>query len=533
MKKRLFAGALALLMIIGLLPVSSMLKKPVEAQAADPNKHVFLPYLGEGVTKVSDTNGIKVNTENGKVNGYFTVIAAKSTKIVSDSQTIDGVPCESYLDSNGKVSTSKAITFTTSKACSVKVYYKLQADTKNNTVKGNGISIYKMSNGKLDTTDSNCLVGSIKKPSDANPTSGSIDIGATDVETTYYIGDDNNKSYIYRIEVVEKSDNTSSYNYPVTIVDSKATQTETKTGVNNAGDEITLSATDKSANFRYWENSEGIIVSRSPEVNIPVYYGDTYTAVYKNNGAVVNYLTSYGQVLYTYTEDEYKALKNEPAGPVRYGYAFNGWSKNIGDDEVIVALEAKNSYDITPNYDSAQDTYEITINTEALGGSSVTKSYRVNEVVTATVSSDNFAYWKDETGKIVSYSPTYLFFANKKTTVTAFGGPAGKEDDAKAVITTVSSEKASDGSPVVIFEYNIPAGYHIDFAGVLAHKTLSGESLTVENGAYVIGDSDLSYTTYRYTLTSKAGVTWNVKPMLKYTYNGKTHTIYGDEITLK
>lgn len=35
MKKRLFAGALALLMIIGLLPVSSMLKKPVETQAAE------------------------------------------------------------------------------------------------------------------------------------------------------------------------------------------------------------------------------------------------------------------------------------------------------------------------------------------------------------------------------------------------------------------------------------------------------------------------------------------------------------------
>ena len=35
MKKRLFAGALALLMIIGLLPVSSMLKKPVETKAAE------------------------------------------------------------------------------------------------------------------------------------------------------------------------------------------------------------------------------------------------------------------------------------------------------------------------------------------------------------------------------------------------------------------------------------------------------------------------------------------------------------------
>ncbi len=35
MKKRLFAGALALLMIIGLLPVSSMSKKPIEAKAGE------------------------------------------------------------------------------------------------------------------------------------------------------------------------------------------------------------------------------------------------------------------------------------------------------------------------------------------------------------------------------------------------------------------------------------------------------------------------------------------------------------------
>lgn len=40
MKKRLIAGALALLMIIGLLPVSSMLKKPVEAQAAQNKFHM-------------------------------------------------------------------------------------------------------------------------------------------------------------------------------------------------------------------------------------------------------------------------------------------------------------------------------------------------------------------------------------------------------------------------------------------------------------------------------------------------------------
>lgn len=527
MKKRLFAGALALLMIIGLLPVSSMLKKPVEVQAAT---NEFTP---NNYSETTFNNGIVVGGDSD----YFKIYGKSSMGVKKNSLSwnVNGSTeeMESYFSTAGKMAYSNvkingskvkkvtgAIGFTTQKKATIKVYW---------SAKNKDISL------KCQIIDSNDSLSSISngevKPAtqteEYNPAAEytTFSVNPEGKSETYYLGGSDAVN-IYKILVVEES------NYPVKIFDSKAPRTETETGVNNAGDEITLKAADSSANFRYWENSEGIIVSRSPEVTIPVYYGDTYTAVYKDNGAVVNYLTSYGQVLYTYTEDEYKALTAEPAGPVRYGYAFNGWSKNVGDDEVIAALEAKNSYDITPNYDSAQDTYEITINTEALGGSSVTKSYRVNEVVTATVSSDNFACWKDETGKIVSYSPTYLFFANKKTTVTAFGGSAGKEDDAKAVITTVSSEKASDGSPVVIFEYNIPAGYHIDFAGVLASKTLSGDSLTVENRAYVIGDSDLSYTTYRYTVKSKSGVTWNIKPMLKYTYNGKTYTIYGNPITL-
>ena len=56
MKKRLFAGALALLMIIGLLPVSSMLKKPVEAQAAaDVNIHRCVTNTAVGANDFLDT----------------------------------------------------------------------------------------------------------------------------------------------------------------------------------------------------------------------------------------------------------------------------------------------------------------------------------------------------------------------------------------------------------------------------------------------------------------------------------------------
>lgn len=58
MKKRLFAGALALLMIIGLLPVSSMLKKPVEAQAAGTTK---VYQVADYTTKVKKNNYIADN----------------------------------------------------------------------------------------------------------------------------------------------------------------------------------------------------------------------------------------------------------------------------------------------------------------------------------------------------------------------------------------------------------------------------------------------------------------------------------------
>lgn len=324
---------------------------------------------------------------------------------------------------------------------------------------------------------------------------------------------------------------TNSYN--VTVNDSAKSDASEKTitGIYTEGATLTLSATGD--NFAYWKNSKDVIVGRDKIVNMPVYYGETYTAVY-NTEHKVNYLTAYEQVLYSYSKSEFTST-SVPEGPVRYGYAFTGWDTSY--DDIVKELDNNDVY-VRPTYKSADGeeyNYEITVDTENFDGNKVTKSYRVNEVVTATVSSDNFAYWQDEkTGKIVSYSPTYLFFANKATTVKAYTGGAGKEDDAKAVITKVSSEKASDNSNVVIFEYNIPAGYHIDFAGVVASKIVEVDSLVAEkDGVYVIGDNDLSYTTYRYTLTSKAGVTWNVKPMLKYTYNGITHTIYGDGITLK
>lgn len=528
MKKRLFAGALALLMIIGLLPVGSMLKKPVEAKADQTEqgssyKHVLdfnavnSLYKKEDngtLTKLSSTPGsagIKIQADGDT---FYSIISHKNTALQTLKSELTWsdkykaskglfLPAARKNDSNGFYPTIK---FSTSKNVLIKVWMTSTSYTSYSV----GVYQPKRTSGYNTITESSVTTENVN---DAAYVEISVE---NDSMNDYYIGCNQKNVVINKIEVQE-------YDYTININDG---DTKSKKYAVE-GETVKLTAAD-SSNFRYWVNSEGIMVSREAEVNIPVYYNDTYTAVYKDNGAVVNYLTKYGQVLYTYTEADYIALEKEPAGPVRYGYAFKGWSNGLNDKAVKDALAAGKSYDITPDYDSTES-YEITINTEALGGVSDTKSYGVNEVVTATVSSDDFAYW-EENGKIVSYSPTYLFFASKKTTVTAVKKTTVEIGDAnKAVITNVYTGIV-DGSPVAVFEYNIPADYYMEFAGVLASKTLSGDSLTVENGAYVIGDSNLSYTTYRYTVTISGDNTWYIKPMLKYTYNGNTYIKYGEEV---
>ena len=83
MKKRIFAGALALLMIIGLLPVSSMVKKPVATQAAEVEQTTY--------TLSADTQTLSANAKFN--NGVFIV---GSTAIGSTNKTIDGTAYKTY-----------------------------------------------------------------------------------------------------------------------------------------------------------------------------------------------------------------------------------------------------------------------------------------------------------------------------------------------------------------------------------------------------------------------------------------------------
>lgn len=501
MKKRIFAGALALLMIIGLLPVSSMFKKPMEVRAA--------------VLKVLDFSDYNLDKKEGLPTTVtdFTLYPHKSAG-QSVTDTIDNEEIKAY-EFGGKLSASNgvvssAIKFsinTNSKAVVI-------ANCRNTQTKANAIGIYKLVNGNVE------LVASVSENASENSYSDKLleIYNDSDTTTDYYIGFVNAKGRIHSLSVQE-------YDYKVAISDNGTDKTEYL----NEGELVKLNASG-SGDFAYWINSNGVIVGTERTLEIPAYYDVTYTAVY-NTAAKVDYLTSYGSVYKSFTLDE---LTEEPVGPTCYGYEFANWDMSLED--IKTKLNNNENVVVKPEYKSASNEYIITVDTTDLGGSRVTSTYGINTIVTATTSSNEFAYWVDASNNnntVLSYSSTYLFFANKDIEVKAVKGASGKDDNAKAVITNVS-KKTVDNTNVAIFEYNIPADYQITFAGVVASKTLTGDNLTAENnGAHVIGDRNLSYTTYRYTLSATKGTTWHVRPMMKYTYGGTTYTIYGQEITME
>ncbi len=487
MKKRIFAGALALLMIIGLLPVSSMVKKPMEAQAA-ATEYKFT---------VSSSNKFTADSKQG-TDDFFTV----NFKYSVDTKWNNIASVTKMQSKKGKIS------FDVKEKAVVTIKWGSTSDTDATIKLVNGSNI----NNYQETEK----VG--EKLKLTTSTFNAVEAGSYYIESTANV-------VINEISVVVGDDEQED-GYLVTIVDSA--NSESPVEYKNVKEGVSIKYTAQGADFAYWVNSYGVMVGTDRTLEIPAHYKVTYTAVY-NTGVKVSYLTSYGSVYKSFALDE---LTEEPAGPTCYGYEFANWDMSLED--IKTKLSNNENVVVKPVYKSASNEYTITVDTTDLGGSRVTSTYGINTIVTATTSSNEFAYWVDASNNtVLSYSSTYLFFANKDIEVKAVKGASGKDDNAKAVITNVSNTTV-DNTNVAIFEYNIPADYQITFAGVVASKTLTGDNLTAENnGAHVIGDSNLSYTTYRYTLSATKGTTWHVRPMMKYTYGGTTYTIYGQEITME
>ena len=492
MKKRLFAGALALLMIIGLLPVSSMLKKPVEAQAAQSTTY----------TLSADVDGA-LSTDNNPVKNFFTV-----SKINTTSKRLGN-----YTTAYSINDSDKTITFTIPNGAAAKVTAKW-------TTSNIGVGL-KISDTLIETANKkNVLIESV-----FNVESGTYTLERIGSKTAYL--------FSFEVTVTDPG-------YTITVNDEHA-DSATVTALYAEGSTLNLSA--KGTGLLYWKNSNGVIVATGDK-GIPVYYSDTYTAVYAKTGAKVEYLTPYGGVLKTYyAEDVKNADFKVPQGPTRYGYTFDGWDTDVNADNIDTLL-AYGDVTVKPKYKDADSNIKITVDTTDFDSiKRESSNITINTEIKASVSSDEFAYWAevDDTGKILnvlSYNSTYYFLANREIIVKAITkSAAGDNANAKPIITKVDYVTDTTGK-TVIYEYTVPKGYTMNFVGVLASTNKTNlESATVDSnvaGVYKLGASDeecSAYETFRYTLTITGTDTWYIKPIL--TYSGTSAgTEYGEVLTI-
>ena len=497
MKKRLFAGALALLMIIGLLPVSSMLKKPVETQAAEQTLTHKLQvatangalsaknYVGEdGFFKVGDNQSISVSSK----------ITFKDYSYGYDFKNNDR-----EIKFSVNTSATVNIKWTSSKSSNYMILNK----------EGSAAAVWE---GTGETQNKELHSKEIKITEGGN-----------------YTLTCKGQTYLYDLEVITQGNT-------ITINDEKANGTTApKTIVTSYSDGASVNLSAKGTDLLYWKNSNGVIVATGDK-GIPVYYSDTYTAVYAKTGAKVEYLTPYGGVLATYYADD---EITEPGGPTCYGYTFDGWDTDV--ETVKTSLADGKDVTVKPKYkDNTDLQHKITIDTTELGGLQSTNSYTVNTEVKASTTSDDFAYWADGDNNVLSYNSTYYFLANRDITVKAVKkSDSDTNANAKPIITKVKYDTATK---TIIFEYTVPEEYTINFAGVLASTNETNlNNAKVDNnaeGVYKLGTSECAgYKTVRYTLKNAGIDTWYVKPILTYkkateTNTTETNTIYGDVVTM-
>lgn len=497
MKKRFFAGLLACLMVVGLLPLS-MLLKPVSAKANTNEAHIF------DATKIGSTM-----KDGMLVDDYFTVSGDATKFGIKESEeknTGETWKCFRFngatkYDKKTKLPTKNYIKFTADKDVKITIKW-MNINGSTRSIKMLDSSAKEVLNQEATSEEKNCAKEITYK---------------TKKEDTYYIGNGGADVLIYSIEVEPM------VKFDVMINDSKSTETGNINLVVE-GETFTLKAAD-TTNFLYWVNSYGRIVSRDAEYSFPVYYSDTYTAVYKSEETTYNFMTDYDQVYKTYTASDLAI----PTSPVKYGYEFNYWK--IGETKVstveeIKAAGADTDVVIKPVYKEITENVSITIN-------GVTKEYKKNKEVTADATAlENFMYWyvpgDGGESKILSYSSLYSFFADDK--ITTISAKCGTDTVKKSGIITHITNDVNGDNKTFVFEFTVPDDYKIEFAGIVASST-SAEP-TLANYEYIRGrGSNAKTVRYSWTKTDAADKTWYVRPVLKYSdAEGNVTTIIADDV---
>ncbi len=318
------------------------------------------------------------------------------------------------------------------------------------------------------------------------------------------------------------------------------------------GTEITVAT--NSADFAYWKNSYGKILSRSNSYTFTVASADTITAVFNyvlDDKATVIFESLYDQVI-ARNQLELNETMMIPSVPYRNGYNALGWDMNgdgvfsFDSDTLNAAitrgLQAENqTVVIHPVYELKNNTYTVTIT-----GGTGSGTYHQNEVVQVVLdessipSGKKFSHWVDANNDIRSYSTTMVFYAERNEEITAVYVNSNEQVEVKGTATLIDIIKDTVNNKLTLVTLcTVPTGCSTNFAGIIVTNEsavgTSEDGFNAETALYIMGNST-NATTYRYTFTKTKvyeGDVWYARAYLEYTdADGNIHTVYGDTVSV-
>lgn len=297
-----------------------------------------------------------------------------------------------------------------------------------------------------------------------------------------------------------------------------------------ANDAIVLSATGE--NFLYWENvATGNVFSYDASVSflaatellkLKAVYGDA--EVETVNVTFKDVLTGKIHAIQEVAVGTALDKADFPAHTPILGYAAHTYSVASGESFVEAdgyVVEA----DTTVLLSYTKDNTALFTLTVDNGFKTIDYSRSFGAIATVYANVENFSYWADTNGNVLSLDPVFKFIMpNNDVTLTAVAGVVAPE----AVLAIVENE-LSNGSIVTTIARDLADGFELVEAGILyTRKGIEADLVVPKASAYVTqGISTAADPVFGFVknVAGKDG-TWLVRGYMTYTDGTNNYTVY-------
>lgn len=312
------------------------------------------------------------------------------------------------------------------------------------------------------------------------------------------------------------------------IIDSRFSVAKVPNGI-----KIILTAVETGDSFMYWlDNNTGRVLSFNKSYSFTLASAAYIYAVFASHTDAnhnVSYLNYAGKELYA-QEVKLGTSITAPTDTYLPGFTFVGWDKS--------PAEVRNDKDfiiVRPIYKLNDANYSVNIsNSSGVSGAGSYSAFDTVKIVADAKNSSgaSFSYWKDSSGKIVSYDRVYKFKINYNASFTAVYG----ESVTASPLTRITWADANSLNRKITFyaERCIPEDYTVLQHGIIltnSAEIAAGSNFTVKNSNVLKGIGTTAERLGLYSLAKKdasPGDTWYARSYIICEENGSQFVYYSD-----